>query len=61
MEYEKSETKWVPCPVCGAKTRTKASEDIVLVHFPLFCPECKKETYVDVIKLKMVLSKKTTK
>ncbi len=61
MEYDKSETKWVHCPVCGAKTRTKVSEDTVLVNFPLFCPKCKKEIYVDVIKLKMVLSKKMKK
>lgn len=57
MEYDgKCETKWIHCPICGSKTRTKVSKDTVLVNFPLFCPRCKKETYVDVIKLKMVLS-----
>ena len=52
----KCETKWIHCSICGSKTRTKVSKDTVLVNFPLFCPRCKKETYVDVIKLKMVLS-----
>ncbi|MFR6059037.1 MAG: cysteine-rich KTR domain-containing protein [Oscillospiraceae bacterium] len=32
-------------------------DDTVLVKFPLYCPKCKKEIRIDVVKLKMVLSK----
>lgn len=48
---------WVRCPVCGGKTRTKVYEDTVIVKFPLYCPKCKREICIDVIQLKMVLSK----
>ena len=48
---------WVPCPVCKGKTRTKVYFDTVLVKFPLFCPKCKNETLVDIVQLKIVLSK----
>lgn len=48
---------WVHCPVCHGKTRSKVYEDTVLVKFPLFCPKCQKEMLVNVVKLKMVLSK----
>ena len=44
-------------PICGGKTRTKVYDDTVLVKFPLYCPKCKKEIKIDVIQLKMVLSK----
>lgn len=48
---------WILCPICRGKTRSKVYEDTVLVRFPLFCPKCQKEMLVDVVKLKMVLSK----
>ena len=51
-----TEFKWVPCPLCGRKTHTKVYEDTILVHFPLYCLKCKKETLIDVAKLKMVVS-----
>ena len=47
---------WVHCPECDGKTRIKVYEDTVLLIFPLFCPKCKKEIIINVIKLKMVLS-----
>lgn len=56
MENTQKETRWVRCPFCSAKTRTKVAEDTVLVNFPLFCPKCRKETRIDVVQLKMVLS-----
>jgi len=52
-----SDQVMVDCPICGGKTRTKVYWDTVLVRFPLYCPKCKKETRIDVIQLKMVLSK----
>ncbi len=57
MDEEREESRWVHCPVCGGKTRVKVYEDTVLVRFPLYCPKCKREVRVDVVKLKMVLSK----
>ena len=35
----------------------KVYADTVLVKFPLFCPKCKKEIIIDVVQLKMVISK----
>ena len=51
------ESLWVRCPICDGKTRTKVYADTVLVNFPLFCPKCKKEIIIDVVQLKMVISK----
>ncbi len=47
---------WVPCPNCKQWTKTKVYEDTVLLKFPLFCQKCKKETRVNVVKLKMTIS-----
>jgi len=56
MDKTTENYQWINCPVCGSKTRTKIYKDTVLIKFPLFCPKCKKETRIDVVKLKMVLS-----
>ena len=50
------ETRWVRCPNCFGKSRVKVYEDTVLVRFPLYCPKCKSEFKVDIVKFKMVLS-----
>lgn len=55
MNGEKS--LWIYCSICGGKTRTKVYEDTVLLKFPLYCPKCKKEILVDIVNLKMVLSR----
>lgn len=55
MNTQYSESIWVYCPVCGGKTRTKVSEDTVLLKFPLYCPKCKSETTVNVVQLKMTI------
>ncbi len=57
MNSNQKGSLWVHCPICGGKTRTKVYKSTVLINFPLFCPRCKKETYIDVVQLKMVLSK----
>lgn len=57
MEDRKKDGVWLPCPICGSRTRTKIYEDTVLVKFPLYCPKCKKESRIDVVLMKMVLSK----
>ncbi len=51
-----SKGHWLVCPLCGGKTRIKVNEDTVLLNFPLFCPHCKKETIVGVLKLEMAVS-----
>lgn len=56
MNHTIKESVWVSCPLCGRKTHTKVYQDTVLVRFPLYCPKCKKETLIDVVKLKMVVS-----
>lgn len=57
MGDRKHDSEWVPCPKCGGQTHTKVCEDTVLLNFPLYCPKCKKVTRIDVVKMKLVLSK----
>ena len=42
----KSPDRWVLCPICGNKTRTKIRPDTILENFPLFCPKCKQEALI---------------
>lgn len=51
-----NEIRWIYCPICGRKTRTRVYQDTVLVKFPLFCVTCKKETRINVVQMKMVVS-----
>ena len=57
VNIEEKKTRWIHCPICNGKTRTKVYDDTVLIKFPVYCPRCKKETIVDVVQLKMGLSK----
>ncbi|MBQ7896071.1 MAG: conjugal transfer protein [Oscillospiraceae bacterium] len=57
MRKRNEKSRWVPCPNCGSRSRIKVYEDTVLVNFPIFCPWCMRETRIDVVQLKMVLSK----
>ena len=41
------------CPVCGNKTRDRMREDTELRTFPLFCPNCKRESLIDVKDMKV--------
>ena len=45
--------EWIICPECKGKTRVRVREDTELVRFPLFCPRCKRESLVNVKKLKI--------
>lgn len=56
MDKTQKDSLWIRCPICNGKTRTKVYRDTVLLNFPLFCPKCKKEIRVNVVKLKMILS-----
>ena len=49
--------RWIHCPICDSKTKTKVYADTVMFKFPIFCPKCKKETRVDVMQLKIAVSK----
>jgi len=42
-------SKWLCCPVCGKKTKTKIFSDTVLLEFPLFCRECRKEIVINLV------------
>jgi len=53
---ETSSTLWIKCPSCNSRTKTKVYPETVLLNFPLYCPKCKRETKVNVVQLKMVLS-----
>ena len=53
----KKESLWIRCPFCDGKTRVKVFEDTVLINFPLYCPRCKREMVINVVKLKIVISK----
>ncbi len=57
MDDKQSESRWIRCPVCDGKTRVKVYDDTVLLNFPLYCPKCKKEVRINVVKLKMVKCK----
>jgi len=57
MGDRKDDSRWVPCPICGGNTKIKVYSDTVLIKFPLYCRKCKRETRIDVVQLKMVLSK----
>ena len=56
MNSQSECSRRVPCPICGGRSRIRVNEDTVLIKFPLYCPKCKKETRIDVVKLKMVQS-----
>lgn len=47
---------WICCSICGKKTKTRVYEDTVLLKYPLYCTKCKKETIINVVKLKTVIS-----
>jgi len=57
MAEQKHNLLWVRCPKCRSKTRLKVHEDTVLLNFPLFCPSCKRETDISVVKLEMLILK----
>lgn len=42
------QTKWVYCPACHNKTRTKIRPDTEAKNLIVFCPKCKKESVVDI-------------
>lgn len=51
--------KWVLCPICHNKTRTKVNDNTVLKNFPLYCPKCKQESLINVENLSVSVVDKT--
>ena len=45
---DEQDEKWVLCPRCSSKTRTRIRGDTVVTNFPLFCPKCKAEYLISV-------------
>ena len=48
---------FISCPVCGGKTRSRITEETVLIKFPLFCPKCKHETIINAKKFNITVIK----
>lgn len=46
-------SQWIKCPICGAKTRVKILPTTIMKDFPLFCHHCKKEIITNVAKMKI--------
>ncbi|WP_443699616.1 cysteine-rich KTR domain-containing protein [Pseudogracilibacillus auburnensis] len=57
VDYMIEKSKWIFCPICKSKTRTKVCVDTVLINFPLYCPKCKQESLVNINKYKITLVK----
>jgi len=51
------EYKWILCPICNNKTRSKMRKDTELKNFPLYCPKCKHETLISVNSLQITVIK----
>lgn len=49
--------EWVICPICNNKTRIKIRKDTQLKNFPLYCPNCKKESLICVNNFKIEIIK----
>ena len=53
MEQKSMTEKWVLCPICGGKTRTKIRPDTEAKNLPIFCKICKNEVLMDIKDLKV--------
>ncbi|MCD8014151.1 MAG: cysteine-rich KTR domain-containing protein [Lachnospiraceae bacterium] len=54
MEERREKPLRIHCPICKTKTRTRVYFDTVMVNYPLYCPKCKREILIDVVRFKMV-------
>ena len=52
-----TESRFILCPHCKAKTRVKITQNTVLKNFPLFCPKCKQESLIDAKNLQITVIK----
>jgi len=51
------ESKWILCPVCHNKTRIKILDSTECVNFPLYCPKCKQESFINIKKYRITIIK----
>lgn len=51
------EERWLLCPLCGGKTRSRVRTDTILFRYPLYCPKCRRETLVQVQQFHMTVLK----
>jgi hypothetical protein len=51
------ENKWIICPICAGKTCDRIREDTVLISYPLYCPKCRKETWIKTKNLQVTVMK----
>ena len=51
------EERWLLCPLCGGKTRSRVRADTILFRYPLYCPKCRRETLVQVQQFHMTVLK----
>ena len=56
MSNEQKTPHWIPCPICNKQTDVKVYSDTVLFNFPLHCPQCEKESIINVMNLKMTVN-----
>ena len=57
MENDNNRSKWIVCPLCHMNTRTKIYRETVLIDFPLYCPNCKREIPITLVDQKLILSR----
>ena len=50
-------TEWLLCPTCKGKTRDRIREDTILINYPLYCPKCKQEHFIEAKNLKVTVIK----
>lgn len=51
------DSKWVLCPVCGSKTRSRIRKNTILKNYPLYCPKCKQEVLIEAKDLQVTVIK----
>ena len=44
------EEKFILCPICNNKTRTKIRQDTEAKRLPVFCPKCHRTFMMDIDK-----------
>ena len=49
--------RWILCPSCKSKTRSRIRKDTILKNYPLYCPKCKKEVLIDAKELQITVIK----
>lgn len=57
IEIEIKKDRWILCPSCKSKTRSRIRKDTILKNYPLYCPKCKKEVLIDAKELQITVIK----